>query len=102
MACVIDLGTDAPCDLRVRVIDGLAWTSQPMTRSDESAWHASLRLVFEDDTTWPATLTDAGLTATIHATGVQVSAVEPRARVTLRDDTRVYGTGRVSVLRMPL
>ena len=102
MACVIDLGADTVCELRMRVFEGAAWTSQPMTRSDEGEWSPSLRLVFSGDITWTATLTDANKTATLHATDEQVEAVDHRELVTLRDDTRIYATGHVTVLEGPV
>ena len=100
--CVIDLGGESPCALHVRLIAGMPWTSPAMTRGDSSPWPSGLRLVFADETEWPATLSGDSLTATIAATDAQVSAVTNVSAVTLRDDATVYGTGHVQVRAIPL
>lgn len=100
--CVIDLGGEEPCHLTVRLIAGMPWTSPSMSRTDASPWPAGLRLVFADETEWPASLDGPGTAATITADAADVSAVVNGSAVTLRDDDTIYGTGRVQVRRMPL
>lgn len=92
--CVIDLGLDAPCDLRVRVIPGLAWTSPAMTRASGQPWPAPPRLAMSGQS-WTATLSGDGLTAVIAATAEQTAATKRGEAVALRDDDTVYALGHV-------
>ena len=99
-ACTITLTDPEPCALTVRVTAGLAWTSPTMTRADASPWPSGLRLVFAGGQEWTASVN--GGSATIAATAEQVAAIPSGVAVTLRDDTTVYGTGRIHVRRMPV